>query len=118
MKVVINVCYGGFGLSNKAVKRCLELGMKETTYNKQGNYTDETADFVKSEKKYYAKNSHLESFRANPIVVQVVEQMGDKANGDFAKLKVIDIPFDSIEGWHIDEYDGWESICENHRSWS
>ena len=27
MKVVINCKYGGFGMSDKAIERCIELGM-------------------------------------------------------------------------------------------
>jgi hypothetical protein len=125
MKVVINVCHGGFGLSNKAVKRCIELGMKETVYNTAGNYIDESADFVKAKLltgknafEYHIKNAYENEFRMNPIVVQVVEELGKKADGTFSKLKIVDIPFETADGWHVDEYDGYESICENHRSWS
>lgn len=54
--------------------------------------------------------------RSDPILVQTVEELGEKANGSCAKLKVIEIP-DDIE-WEIDEYDGMESVRECHRSWS
>ena len=53
--------------------------------------------------------------RADPILIQVIEELGKKANGTFAKLKVVKIP-DGIE-YEIDEYDGIESIHETHRSW-
>ena len=38
MKVVINTCFGGFGLSNKAIKRYLELEGKECYFYKQTKY--------------------------------------------------------------------------------
>lgn len=121
MKVVINKCFGGFNLSNAAIKECIKRGMKVTTYNEEGNYTDEDADFVDSKKedswRYGCCNKHRNEFRTNPIVVAVVEEMGKKADGPCAKLKVIDIPFETCEGWHVDEYDGMESIKENHREW-
>jgi hypothetical protein len=41
--------------------------------------------------------------------------MGEEANDQFAKLEIVEIP-DGVE-WQIDEYDGYESIHEVHRSW-
>lgn len=54
--------------------------------------------------------------RSDPILVQTVEELGEKANGRHAKLKVVEIP-DEIE-WEIDEYDGMEIVRETSRSWS
>jgi len=54
--------------------------------------------------------------RADPLLVQVVEELGEKANGSCSELRVIEIP-DDIE-WEIDEYDGMESVNEKHRSWN
>ena len=54
--------------------------------------------------------------RADPLLVQVVEELGDKANGSHAKLKIVEIP-DGVK-WEIDQYDGMESVDEVHRSWS
>jgi hypothetical protein len=54
--------------------------------------------------------------RANPLLIQTVEELGEAANGRFAELKVIEIP-DGVE-WEINEYDGVESVHEKHRSWN
>jgi len=54
--------------------------------------------------------------RTDPNLIRVVEELGEKANGRCAKLKVIEIP-DGTE-WEIDEYDGMESVHETHRAWS
>ncbi len=54
--------------------------------------------------------------RADPLLVQVVEELGEAANGACAKLKVVEIP-DGVD-YEVDEYDGFESIHEKHRSWS
>lgn len=94
MKVIINRCWGGFSLSKKALKMISEKGV--------GTSYDETS---------------ANSFRFNPTVVEVVEQLGDEANGDYAKLRIVEIPFESDEGWYIDDYDGMETIREEHRSW-
>jgi hypothetical protein len=53
--------------------------------------------------------------RTDKLLVQVVEELGDKANGSCAKLEIIEIP-DDVD-WQIDEYDGLESVHEKHRSW-
>jgi hypothetical protein len=56
-----------------------------------------------------------DEYRADPRFVKVVEELGDDACGEYAKLVVVEIP-DDIE-WEIDEYDGYETIREAHRSW-
>ena len=53
--------------------------------------------------------------RTDPLLVQVVEELGEEANGRFAELKVIEIP-DDVQ-WELAEYDGIESVHEVHRSW-
>jgi hypothetical protein len=87
MKVVINDCYGGFGLSKKALDM---LGLKS--------------------------DSIFDRDRANPKLVEVVEKLGEKANGFCASLRVIEIP-DDVKEWYIDDYDGVETIHEKHRYW-
>lgn len=53
--------------------------------------------------------------RDDPLLVQVVEELGEKANGRCADLEIVEIP-DGVE-WEIDEYDGNERVHETHRSW-
>ena len=91
MKIVINACYGGFGLSKEALALFNERSGAVVTY-----------DFnIK---------------RNDPILVEIVEQLGEAADGDYAELKVIEIP-DDVQ-WQIEEYDGNEWIAERHRTWS
>lgn len=87
MKVVINDCYGGFGLSKKAKDM---LGVKY--------------------------DYEFESDRTNSKLVDVVEKLGKEANGFCASLRVIEIP-DDVKEWYIDDYDGIETIHEKHRYW-
>lgn len=91
MKIVINKCCGGFGLSDKA----LEM------YNMLANTNLEHA---------------YDLDRNDPILVHVVETLGDDADGKFARLRIVEIPDDI--NWEIAEYDGVESVEEVHRSWS
>lgn len=100
MKVVINTCIGGFGLSKTAYKF---LGLKWDNY---GHGTTEEIDYC-----YNDKN------RASPKLVRCVEQLGEKANGTYARLKVVEIP-DDVD-WYIYRHEiGPEVIHEKHRTWS
>lgn len=40
------------------------------------------------------------------MLVQVVEELGDKANGEYAKLRIEEV----YGSYRIDEYDGNESV--------
>lgn len=118
MKVVINKCFGGFDLSDKAHERLMELGVKYyksfddmPKQNKELYVVDSgTSGFGK----YYSNFSDYEN-RTNPLLIQVVEELKEEANGRFGELRVVEIP-DGIQ-WEIDEYDGIETLHELHRSW-
>ena len=46
--------------------------------------------------------------RSDPILVQVVEELGAESFGKYANLEVVDI--EKGRWFKIDEYDGYESI--------
>ena len=90
MKVVINRCYGGFGLSDEAL----------SIYHIETN-----------------SDTHpYEIFRGDPVLVRIVEEMGSGSWSRFSELKVVEIP-DGVE-WTVQEHDGMEWIAEVHRTWS
>lgn len=118
MKLVINRCYGGFGLSDAAVVRYAELKginlvMEESKQNLGGAVF--YLDGIKDDEHYFSYYD-LASDRSDPLLVQVVEELGQKANGFASELKVIDIP-DNVE-YTVQEYDGIEWVAEVHRTWS
>ena len=92
-RVVINDCYGGFGLSDEAI----------TMYNEMAGVTEQ--DF-----------SHRDIVRDDPYLIEVVKKLGSRASGRSASLKIVEIPADVL--WHIAEYDGNEWVAEDHRTWS
>lgn len=53
--------------------------------------------------------------RDDKDLIFIIENLGEKANGIFAKIKIVEIP-DDIE-YTIEEYDGREWIAEKHRTW-
>jgi len=89
--IVINTCFGGFGLSEEAI----------TLYKR---YAGVTGDI-----------SHYDIDRDDPFLIKVVNELGNDANGSHAKLKIVQIPSDV--DWQIDEYDGNEWVAEVHRTW-
>lgn len=111
MKVVINSCYGGFGLSDEAFvyylnKKGIKFTREKSEFGFFGdNFYDEKGEFL--------SDNNLD--RSDPELIKTVEELGEKANGLCAKLKIVEIP-DDIE-YEIEEYDGVEWIAENHRTW-
>lgn len=90
--VVINDCYGGFGLSNRAIQE----------YKRLAGITDPS---------WYDRDVS----RDDPYLVKIVRELGSAAAGPHANLKIVEIPGD-IE-WLIQEYDGAEWVAEKHRTW-
>lgn len=159
VKVVINVCFGGYGLSYKALKRICDIQGKkiyafkskynsdysqttyepisieesERTFNVSYFSVENPNDYTKMEKSWCdmtmdEKDAHNKKFndiyvssymfnddRTNPLLIQVVEELGHEADGSCAELKIVEIP-DGVD-YEIDEYDGNETIDEVHRSW-
>jgi len=127
-KVVINTCFGGFGLSEKAMFRYAEL--KGLTLYRDNDWMPTywlIPEEERVEKNYFCdRNAYNEWYcnntlysseirRDDPVLIQVVEELGKTADGEYASLKVIEIP-DDIE-YSIKEYDGLEHIAEFHRTW-
>lgn len=136
MKVVINTCFGGFGLSVEAIKRLIDLKSPVIDAKAESDYGGKNYNFFKDERDFknvgdgYFSSSFGSTLYKDGVVycykydsvhrndenlIKVVEEMGKAANGKFAQLAIVEIP-DGV-CWEIDEYDGNESVEECHRSW-
>ena len=149
MKIVTNRCYGGFGLSPKAIKELVMMNAScvqsftpkhyyggdnpkfkrddwEERWNEDkskysvdlgdGFFTEEfMGSVILKDEMLYSFDNHKDELRSNTDLIKVVESMGKEANGYCASLQVTEIP-DGVD-FEIDEYDGFESIHEKHRSW-
>jgi hypothetical protein len=141
MKVVINTCFGGFGLSHVACMRYAELAGFELypyfdhiTLNICGSNANignpglmhhyskvpinslprnKRDDPIVPDEQYWSYHSLS---RCDPTLIQVIEEMGESANGRHSELRIVEIP-DDVE-WHIEDYNGSEHVAENHRTWS
>ena len=132
MKVAINVCYGGFDLSHAAIMRYAELkGITLYAYtNKPDNYK-EYKEFEAGDNEFcihyttepmvdgdFVDKSYFSTYdlkRTDEHVIQVIEELGEKANGNHANIEIIEIP-DDLD-YTIEEYDGIEHIAEAHQTW-
>ena len=85
IEVVINKCYGGFGLSKE--------GMAE--YNKLNPLIE----------------YDWEIERDDPHLVSVVKKLGELASDGLSNLQIVEV---QEAGCDISEYDGYESVCESH----
>lgn len=86
-KVVYNACYGGFSLSPEA----------------EALYIDRKFNGEKP-KNFYNRDVG----RGDQVLVQIVEELGAKADGYCARLRIAEVPYGSK--YRIDEYDGFESV--------
>ena len=90
MKIIKNDCHGGCIISEKAARRYCEL--KGINYDKEW-YNDFSVHGIK---------------RTDPVLIQVVEELGEEANGSSSRLKIEEIPNGSY--YRISEHDGWEEL--------
>ena len=112
MKIVINKCFGGFGLSEEAIflygkKKGINIIKDKKKSNSLAShyYIDEIKNG-----NYF---SDRDIKRNDPALVEVVNELGEKADGAYSELKIVEIPDDMK--WEIDEYDGKEWVSEVHR---
>ena len=118
-KIVYNGCFGGFGLSQAAVRRYLEIkGIPFTEEKVETSFRDtrfRLGTSVIDEGKYFY--DHQIEDRTDPILVQVVEELGNAANGYCADLCIREL--EPGTKYRLQEYDGSEWIeTEDDIEWS
>lgn len=106
-KIVINRCYGGYGLSRRAVEALAERRALPTVEKYEYLYL------------VYPDGTELDPYdipRDDSDLVAVVESLGAEAYGPHSELKIVTVP-DNVN-WYIEEYDGIEKVAERHQTWS
>lgn len=132
MKIVINRQYGGFSLSYAGVMLYAKLkGIKIYAWVKSDGDSNNLISYNPSKIENFIHYSTAplkdgkiiddtyfssRDIKRNDIfLIRVIEKLKEKANGRYATLKIVEIP-DGVK-WCIEEYDGLETIEEEHRSW-
>ena len=106
-QVVLNDCYGGFGLSKDAVSMLID---------KYGLDIDSDYGYVDNDD-FGIVDDNMDAYRMDKRLVSVVKKLGvKKASGKHAALRIVDVPDDvvNVHGWHISDYDGCESVHQSH----
>jgi hypothetical protein len=123
MKIAINRCYGGFSISDEAVWHYAKLkGINLVARQRDGDMSRFFGstfyiDGIEDDDHYFS--THFSSWdgqaRTDPYLIQTIEELGEAANGACAEIMIVDVP-DDVE-WYIGEYDGMETVHEEHRMW-
>ena len=138
-KVILNKDYGGFQVSAKAHKLYAERLGKELFYY-IGEYIKPNVVYKKVSYEDFIKKNTLfyfysfkdlgdniskdivredcdcelyldEQYREDPLLIQIVEELGEEASGYAGTLKVVEIPDELANGnYMIDDYDGIETL--------
>ena len=140
-KIILNKGYGGFDVSTRAYKTYAERIGKELFYYlgdydhdaHELHYSKVSYEDFLSRKKlfYFYSTQDLGDFitkdivregcdcelyldeghREDPLLIQIVEELGEEASGWVGTLKVVEIPDELANGnYMIDDYDGWETL--------
>lgn len=114
MKIVINTCYGGFGVSREAFLKLREQGNQAAL--DEPDIGEHYSDGSGPRESFGGSDSFgREIPRDDPQLAAIVESMGEDANSRCSSLTVVEIP-DNVE-WQVEEYDGSEWVAEKHRTW-
>ena len=143
-KVILNKSYGGFDVSKEVYKeyaKRLNLDLFAYEIDFVHNADSTRVYYVRKDfdicldtfAKYTTKDlgdrvlaSKLddnfvlnldETHREDELLIQIVEELGDKADGKFGCLKVVEIPDDVAEDYVIDDYDGIETLHKRVQEW-
>lgn len=129
-KFVINKCYGGFGLSQKALKWLIDnknwlvfkgwdgikdedrrLGIVDTSGSSEPNFFGRYSVVNDNNLDDDYHKSRL-IFRSHPDIIECVETIGLKKSSDtYADLIIVNVPEEySLDDLEIDEYDGVETL--------
>ena len=113
-RIVINRAHGGFRLSREAILLYLELSGEAYTLEPQEDRERQLRLGDRIMVQGYEFESHSIN-RDDPALVTTVRQLGSKADGEYATLKIVEVP--AGVAWQIDDYDGKEWVAEVHRTW-
>ena len=141
MKVVINNKHGGFRLSQEAIARYAELKGRKVWSEQHSKFKNliihwfvppeerfffppasvwadmSNEDRIAANKRYQDQTfSERDLERTDPVLIQVIEELGPRSGTPVSAPKVVEIP-DDVK-WTIEEYDGLEWVAEVHRTWS
>ena len=134
MKVILNKCFGGFRPSREAYELYVKKkGQKLFAYELAPDLTyrrtsEKDGLFITFTTRDYGDNPKSDDFdwendvlylnsdyREDPVLIEVVEELGEKASAYVSDLRIVDIP-DGMD-YVIDDYDGVETLHARVQEW-
>lgn len=117
IEIMVNKCFGGFGFSKQAVDTYLHrtrtlanadvlLAPNTTTPQQE----EEELALVSSDR---AINAYTVE-RHDPVMIQIVKELGDKAHGFCAEISIQRVPAQYVRHYSIEDYDGSETVVIHH----
>ena len=94
-KILYNKCFGGFSFSDEALEK----------YNELKSAADPN---------YILLNALDNIDRTDPILIAIVEEMGDQTNSMYSDIRIQEIPLIYKNFYEITEYDGAEQMVIHH----
>lgn len=136
-KVILNKCFGGFDVSPEgyqlyAKKKGFNLYAYKTNDNLLYDYVEAPTNDdwnlnyytqclglgkdIRSNREDHKNMLYLNSdYREDATLIEVVEELGKNASGNFGDLVVVEIPADME--YVIDDYDGMETLHQKVQEW-
>lgn len=115
VRMVLNRRHGGFSLSQEALEWLVkEKGWRTAVEGTPEAYNREVPIVVNPDdpKELYSLNldEYDLRFRTHPDLIEVVETLGERANGWSARLVVAEVEADDIENLVLVDYAGVEMV--------
>lgn len=100
-KIVINKCYGGYGLSDQA----LDWLKEKDSFKNEEQYQREKDCFKERGMSFF-----LMEDRSNPLLIECVETLKEKASGQCSNLVVEEVFGIEDVTFEIESHGGFETI--------
>jgi hypothetical protein len=119
MKVILNKCFGGFGVSEMGIRHCREKGAAwaqwPNSYLKGEFFSEDdgSPSAMTCDSAWVAEGREAGA-RECPHLIALIES-GAYKDDHCSRLKVVEIP-DGVT-YEIDDYDGQESIGQPRTVW-
>lgn len=115
LKIVINTCYGGFGLSQEAMRWLInnkgwKIMLDGIDKNEKTKYQLCSIDSDFAGSLYLNVDRYDLIFRSNPDLVEVVETLGEEVNDIFSSLTIKEVEGYSLDQLEINEHDEYETL--------
>lgn len=110
-KVVINTCFGNFGLSDEAIRMYLEI--KEIPFEEHKSWRGRTMFCSPGGEDWDLWFTVNKMNRDDPALVKVVETLGFLADGNLANLKIFELEKGTRYRINKDEGKEWIEFADD-----